>query len=214
MPQMLGMTHSYNASGSGIGMRPGPGGEISPTPWRPEHDKDALMQAARLGHDQNKFNALLNAIGGNGGNARWSSSGGMRGTAGIGGQGPRIDSGPIYNQGQINETVNREKAANAEGIQNEITRNEGDLSGRGFNMQGSPLSQYFQTSANQRRLATDTDIGYKVPFDLAKDNAQHVLKTQVANEEQFASRQREEIARDQIRSGQRNSLLAALAGLM
>lgn len=129
------------------------------------------------------------------------------------GQSPEITVGPIWTPQQIQEQVNALRASNAQQAQGQFQQMQQRLSGRGFGS-NSPLLQALGAQIQGQRLAADTTGERELRFGAAEKGAEHLLKTQQAREQQFASRMAEDIERRRPYFQTLNTLLASIAGLV
>jgi hypothetical protein len=133
----------------------------------------------------------------------------------VGGQSPRspgISVGPVWGNQQIQQQVNAGRAFNDRKLGGNLRQIRQSAAGRGM-AANSPLQQSLSTQARMGTAAANADLGRNVRWDAAQGNAQHVLGTQQAREQQFASRQQEDIERRKARNQYQSSIAAALAGL-
>lgn len=173
---------------------------------------DASRYPATLA--QGRFNQIFPILSGAFGGTHGTGGGGGVGTpGGPTGTQPRIDANPIYNEQQIQQQVNSQRAANDTATQGRVRQNTQDLAGRGAGTQ-SPLLMALNQAAMGQNLQTNTANERDMRWNAAGGNAQHVLAAQQAQEAQYANRQQEAIGRTQAANVARNSILSALAGLV
>lgn len=168
---------------------------------------DAAKFPAQL--QQDRFNRLLPSLQSalNGGGAGDSGVIGGASTAG-----PRIDIGPIWNEGQIQQQVNAGRAMNDRRLGGNLRQIRQSTAGRGFGA-NSPLQMALSTQARMGGAAANADLGRNVRWDSAQGNAQHRLSSQQAAEVQHSNRMQEDIERRKNRSQYQSSIIQALAGL-
>lgn len=176
--------------------------------------RDAARQAtetARLGQaqTQGRFNAgydLVTKQLAQAGN--WM--GGYRGNGPQGNQ-PAISDAPVYNEQQIQQQVNAQRAANDQSLAGRLRESQSQLAGRGFGSR-SPLSMALEQGFANANLAQNTANERDLRLGAATANSNQVLKAQTAREQQYASRQQEDIERGKAYSGMINPLISALLG--
>lgn len=133
----------------------------------------------------------------------------------VGGQSPPspdITVGPIWDGSQVQQQVNAARAGGDQATQSRIATMQKQTAGKGFGA-NSPLAQALGAGMMNQNLATNMDAERGIRWDAAEGNAGHVLKTQQAREQQFASRQEEDIARRRTQMQGYSALVAALSGL-
>lgn len=160
---------------------------------------------------QGRFDKLFPLLSGQLGQlGSWQS-----GYAGAGPQGaqPQIGAGPVYSEGQVQQQVNAQRAANDAGTAGKVRQMQGELAGRGFGSR-SPLAMMLQQGYQGQNLQANTANEQQTRWNAASGNAQQLLAAQQAQENQYASRQEEDIKRNQVRLGSMNALLGALAGMV
>lgn len=136
-----------------------------------------------------------------------SSVGGQSGPS------PDITVGPIWSPQQTQQQVN---AARGQGDQSTATRIRGmqnQMGARGFGS-SSPLAAALQAQYQNQNLATNTSNERQIRQNATQQNASHLFQTQMGREQQFGSRQQEDIERRRTFQSSQNALLAALAGLV
>lgn len=145
-----------------------------------------------------------------------------RGMGGIGGGGlvggasgpsPEITVGPIYSPGMIQQEINAGRASNDQRTAQQLRGIERQMGARGY-ASGSPLQMALNQQARQQNMIANTDVGRQTRWDTAQANADQVLKSQVAREQQFASRQGEDIERRKSNNQLRSAYVSALASLL
>jgi hypothetical protein len=167
---------------------------------------------------QNRFNSVFGYLSSLGNSLMGQGPFGQALTAGGGqvGQQPRIDAGPVWNAQQVQRQVNSARASNDATTASNMRQNRESLAGRGFGG-NSPVAAALDSQTRAANLAANADSDRQIRWNAAQGNAQQTLQGQGARENQFASRQQEDIARKtpyvQGYFGQRNALLSALAGL-
>ncbi len=161
---------------------------------------------------QTKFNAVFPWVQ----RTLGSFAGGGWGTAGYQGQGaqgqqPAISDAPVYSQGQVQQQVNAGRAQNDAATADRQRALSQRMAGRGFGT-NSPLAMALSNSLFQGNLATNTGAEQDLRWKAAQGNASQVLEAQKARETQYASRQDEDIRRNQVVRNQQSALLASLLG--
>lgn len=129
------------------------------------------------------------------GSQQFAPVGGVNMGMGGPGQRPEITAGPIWNQQQIDAQVNLQRARNDQATQGAIAKLPEQMSGRGFSTTGSPLMIELQARLQGQNLAANTAAENQFRFDTAGKNAQHLLASQQAREQQYATGQGEDITR-------------------
>jgi len=157
---------------------------------------------------QSRFNTLLpylnQAMGGMG-----SMFGGGYNGAGQRGQQPLISAAPVLSASQVQQQVNGARANNDAATAGQVQQMNAGLAGRGFGS-NSPLAQALMANYAGQNMATNTANERDTRINASQLNADHILKAQMAQEGQFASRQQEEIERGKAYTGGISSLLSAL----
>lgn len=128
------------------------------------------------------------------------------------GAGPEISVGGVYTPQMVNQQVNASRAKNDRSAATKARDAVGDATGRGFGSQ-SPLLAALQGQIWGQNMAANTEGERSIRQTAAEQNSQQLLSTQQAREQQYASRQQEQIARAQPYFQTQNALIAALAGL-
>src|SRR5262245_22635087 len=109
---------------------------------------------------------------------------GYRGAGQVGNQ-PEISAAPVYNQQQIQQQVNAQKAATDLQTAGQIRRMQEQQAGR-MGAQG-PLAQALAAMYQGQGLAASTAAERETRMNAAQMNAAQVLRGQTAQEQQFAS---------------------------
>lgn len=177
-------------------------------PWQPgrrEFEEGLLNQRLPLLYQQSRFNTLLPIL--QQGMGQFSSM-----VGGGGGPGPRIDTGGVWNPQQVQQQVNASRATTDQTAAARNRQTQASLGGRGFGTR-SPLLAALQGQTQNQAMATNAASERQIRWDASQGNAQHRLAGQTAAEDQFASRQREDIERRRTALGSWNALLASIAGL-
>jgi hypothetical protein len=178
---------------------------------------DAATLPARL--QQQRFGQVFPWVQGQlGGLGAWGSGGGAAFGAGNTspgqvGQQPQINAGPVWTQDQIQQQVNGQAAQNDAKTGGQVRDIQSSTAGRGFGS-NSPLAQALGTMAQGQNTATNANMAQQTQWNAAQGNAQQQLAGQTAQENQFASRQNEDIERHKVIAGRQNALIAALAGMV
>lgn len=145
--------------------------------------------------------------------------------------GPPITQGPIYTPEMTDRMLNLQTAKNNQATQGMIANIPQQLAGRGFASSGSPLAMELERRAMQQGAAQNAELGTRFPFEIAKENAQHLLATQGAAQGFYRQMQDEKLKRESIgaqmagvgasresaklqaETSKRNALLGALTSL-
>jgi hypothetical protein len=153
------------------------------------------FRASVLPHNQrqSRFNTVWGALGGQMGNMLGGSSS-YTGRGQVGQQ-PRIDARPVYSQGQIQQQVNARTAANDAGTASRVQQMQNSMAGRGFGS-NSPLAMALQGNMMNANVAANLANERETRLGSAQANTDAVFRGQQAQEQQFASRQREDIERN------------------
>jgi hypothetical protein len=141
----------------------------------------------------------------------WAQGPARAGGGQIGTQ-PTISASPIWDQSQIQQQVNSQRAANDAATAGRIRSIEQSTAGRGYGA-GSPLAMALGQMAQNQNLMTNTQNEQQTRWNAAQGNARQVLAGQQAQEAQFAARQQEDIERRKPYFGTLNALIGALGGL-
>lgn len=134
----------------------------------------------------------------------------------VGGQSPpspEITVGGVWSPDQVQQQVNAARAGNDQATQARQAVMQRQMAGRGFGA-NSPLAMALGVGMGNQNLATNTGAEREIRWNAAQGNAQHQLATQQAREQQFASRQDEDIRRRQSQLQAYSALLGALGGLV
>lgn len=159
-------------------------------------------------HFQQLFPLLSNALSSTGSLTNPVTPGGVSATGG-----PAINAGPVWNPQQIQQQVNASRAQTDAATQTQQRASADQAAGRGFSSQ-SPLTLALQGQEAGQGLATKAANQNQIQWGAAQGNADQTLKGQQAREQQFASRQNEDIARRQPFFQQQNALISALGGMI
>lgn len=168
---------------------------------------------------EKRFNQLFpmvqNVLGGQGGMAGMFGSAGGPAYTGQGqvGQQPFISDAPVYDNQQIQEQVNAQRAQGDAALAGKQRQMQQSMAGRGFGSR-SPIAMAMSNALFGQNLAANTANESQLRFDAAGANAKQRLEGQQARERQFASRQQEEIERNKTRSGIISSLFGSLMGAL
>ncbi len=173
---------------------------------------DASTVGARL--QQDRFNQvfpyLRNELGGTGGSGQGGF--GYQGQGQVGTQ-PQISDAPVYNEQQIQQQVNSQRAGNDAAAASQQRNVRQQMSARGYGA-NSPLAMELGVGIGNRNLQANADAERQLRFDAAGANARQVLGAQTQREAQFANRQQEDIERNKTYQSRYNAVLAALSGLV
>lgn len=170
----------------------------------------ALQQTAMpIDWDKQKFNQIWPWLQGQY-DALGSSAYSVGGQSG---QGPTINANPIWNPNQINQQVNNARAINDQTMASRTRQSQESLAGRGFGA-NSPLAQAMAAQFGMQNLVANTDADRNIRWNAVEGNANQVLTGQQAREQQFASRQAEDIERRKTYASQQNALLGSLGALL
>lgn len=134
------------------------------------------------------------------------------GPGGGGGPGPDITVSPVWTQGQMDQQVNAARATSNAQTQTAMRGMQQQLGARGYGS-NSPLMAALQSQMEMGGMQRGADLERNIRWDSAQGNADQLLKSQVARENQFASRQQEANQRLASYNQMRTGLLGALAGL-
>jgi hypothetical protein len=160
----------------------------------------ARLAMERFGQVFPYLQSRLNQFGPNGGDASSSNSS------------PEITVGPVWNGQQVQQQVNQSRAANDAATQSQQRQMQQQLGGQGFGS-GSPLAMALGAGMQNQNLQTNTQNETGIRNNASQVNAGQIFNTQQARSQQYAQRQSEALQAAQIRAGQGNALLSALAGL-
>lgn len=166
---------------------------------------DASKYPATL--QQQRFDRILPLINGQLDNGSFERVGGQSPPS------PNISVGPVWGQQQIKGQVNQARASNDMRTGTQLRNIQRDTAAKGFGS-NSPLQAALSQQAQQANMMANTQAGTDIPWQAAQGNADQVLKSQVARENQFASRQGEDIERRKAAQQYRSSLLSVLGGLV
>lgn len=129
------------------------------------------------------------------------------------GASPEITVGGVLNPQQIQQQVNAMKSGNEQSSATQQQQQSRDLAGRGFGA-NSPLLAALHNQTQAATLGQNVGGERDIRLNAANANAGQLLKSQQAREQQFASRQQEDIQRRQPYFSMANTLLSSLAGLV
>ena len=136
---------------------------------------------------------------------------------GMGVGAPQVNSGPIWNQQQIQQQVNAQRGQNDQGAATQIANMQGQVAGRGFGT-GSPLAQALGSMFQMGNMGQNADTERQIRWDTAQGNAQHIQRGQIANAESAvgagANAARMAGVQAEADNAQRNSYLNALLQMM
>lgn len=172
---------------------------------------EAAMLPSRLQHE--RFGAVFPWLQGQLGGLMQGLQGGFATPGGASGQGPEITAGPVWTQDQVQQQVNARTGANDQATAGRVRDMQQRLSARGF-QSNSPLAQALEAQYMGQNLAENATAGREIPWQAAQGNAQQLLAGQQAREDQYASRQREDIARRTPHFGTLNQLIGMLGSLV
>lgn len=141
------------------------------------------------------------------------TQGGLARAGGQSGPSPEISVGPVLNDQQIQQQVNATRASNDATAANQTVQDQRDAGGRGF-ASNSPLLAMLNAGRQMSANQANTQAEQGLRLNAAQQNAGHILDTQQAREQQFASRQQEDIQRRVPVFAQQNALIAALSGIL
>lgn len=186
------------------------------------HGIDTQAQTARRGQDvqlqeaniqadaaklpyqikQQQYNQLLPQF------QAFAAQGYQPGSGQVGTQ-PAINAGPIWNDAQVQQQVNNQRAVIDATTAGNIQNMQASVAGRGFGG-NSPLAQALAANYQGQGLGAAANAEQQTRWNAAQGNAQQVLQGQQAQESQFANRQQEDIARRNAWLGQYQSLAGLL----
>jgi hypothetical protein len=129
------------------------------------------------------------------------------------GQGPHIPGGPIWSQDAVQQNLNANRAQIDQQTATNNKTMQGNMAGKGFGAR-SPLAMALEQQGAQSGMAQKADYAREFVPQTRQANATFGLQVGQAQENQFAQRQSEDIARRQALASTQNSLLQALGGLM
>lgn len=121
-----------------------------------------------------------------------------------------ITQGPIWTEQQIQGQVNQSKANNAQQTATQNTAAQNKAAGSGFGSR-SPLVAALQGQNNAAMMANNAANEQSIRWGAAEGNAQHLLDTQKAAEQQWMNWNQSDIERRRAAGQNQSSLLAALA---
>lgn len=134
----------------------------------------------------------------------------------VGGQNtplPTITQGPVWSQQQIDQQVNAQKANNAQAANTQAKQAQQRVAASGFGA-NSPLLAALQGQAQMGRMAADATAQRETNWNAAQGNAQHLLDTQQAAQNQWAQSNQADIARRESNRQWMTSLAGMLAGMI
>ena len=207
-------TTFYNA---GHGMMPqgNPNGVQGTSVWQIDPDTmyqantQKTLQKNQLDWQKQKFGTLLPYLNNLMGMGQASN---MPGPA-AGGVQPRIGGGPLWTQQQINQNINANRAQTDQSVATQNRAMQNQVASRGFGT-SSPLAQALSNQMQLGGMAQKADYGRQFQQQARQDNLRYALDVGRAQENQFASRQKEANDRRQIQANQTSSLIGALGGLI
>lgn len=167
------------------------------------------MQGKQLDWQKQKMGTLLPYLNNLMGMGQASN---MPGPA-AGGVQPRIGGGPLWTQQQINQNINANRANVDQSIATQNRTLGNQIAGRGFGT-ASPLAAALQNQTAMGGMAQKQDYARQFQQQTRQDNLRYALDVGRAQENQFASRQKEANDRRQIQANQTSSLIGALGGLI
>lgn len=132
-------------------------------------------------------------------------------TSQVSGSQPTINAAPIYSGQQTNEAVNAMRAKNDRAMMSRQEQLSREAAGRGAGA-NSPLVRSMREAMYGRNLAANTSAEQGLRFDVAGQNAKHLLAAQQAQEDQYGRRQNEGIERGKVGVGALTSILGSLMG--
>jgi hypothetical protein len=220
----LGDLHAQAAAHNAAGRGGGGGGQLLPPDYfyrqkNPSAELDfQKSQMAQQGQEfqatladrQNRFNTVWGALSGMMGGA--FGPGGAFTAGGQSPPSPEISVGGVYNPQQVQQQVNAARAGNDQATASRMRQFTSETTGRGFSP-SSPLISAMWGQLQGQNMGANTDAEREIRQGAAGQNAQQLLATQQAREQQFASRQDEDIRRRQPYLQNVNAWISALAGL-
>lgn len=171
---------------------------------------DASTTPAYL--QQDRFNTVFPWIKGIIGQGGWGGQGGYHGGGQVGQQ-PWISDAPVYTPEQIQQQANATRAQTDAAVAGQQRQLASQMAGKGFGSR-SPLAMRMSQAIGMKGLSAATDAEQQLRLGAAEKNAQQILQSQQAREQQFASRQQEEIDRGKTWSSYLSSILGPLTGLV
>lgn len=130
-----------------------------------------------------------------------------------GGTQPRIGGGPLWTQQQINQNINANRAGVDQQVATQNRSMQNSVASRGFGTR-SPLASALSNQMQLGGMAQKADYARQFQGQARQDNLRYALDVGKAQENQFASRQKEANDRRQIQANQTSSLIGALGGLI
>jgi hypothetical protein len=169
------------------------------------------LQAAQLaeGNKMSRFNSILPLLS----NQFSNLNRGFATAGGSNGNPPPISTGPVLNDQQIQQQVNQSNAATDQSAQGQMQRSDSSLAGRGFGA-NSPLSMALNNATQGQARATNVGNETNLRLNAAQQNAGHLLNTQQALSNQWATGNQLDIQRRAPIYAQQNALIQALGGLV
>lgn len=175
---------------------------------RMQADASTLAERNKQGFRQQLFPTFLSLLKGGGmGGARGGLYNQYTGGGQIGQQ-PYISDAPVYNNQQIQEQVNAQRAQGDAAVAAQNAAAAKNLAGKGFGSR-SPLAMAMASQRAMANLGANTQAENDLRFQAAKANADQVLKAQLGREGQFAARQDEDIKRNQQQASMLSSILSS-----
>jgi hypothetical protein len=142
----------------------------------------------------------------------FGGSGGYQGSGPVGGPQPGINASPIYSQSQIQQQVNAGKAAGDTRAEGDVARMRQSMAARGFGQ--GPAAFDLERGIRGKALASSMANERETRMGAAGQNAEHVLKAQMGQEEQYRNRQQEDIDRKTKYMSSFAGLLGSIGGLV
>jgi hypothetical protein len=113
---------------------------------------------------------------------------------------------------QTQAMINQQRSFNDMGAATQERQIGNQAASRGLGM--SPIVSAMQNNVGMANRAANAQAGTDISMRAAEQNAPHILKGQQAREQQFASRQDEDIRRRQQLMGLFSPLFSAIGGLV
>lgn len=126
---------------------------------------------------------------------------------------PTINTGGVYSPDQIQAQVNASRATTDQSTATNIKNQGQSLAGKGFGS-NSPLMAALSGQAQAAGVASNASNETNLRTNAAQMNAKQQLAGQTEAENQYASRQQEDIERHRNYLSSYNSLIGALSGLI
>lgn len=208
----IGFTGQQNAFGGQMFMNPMLDPDVKAQTEASKYNAglqaNAAMFPARL--QQERFNQVFPWLQGQIGgilNSGPFTAGGQSGA------GPEITASQVLSPQQIQQQVNNMRANVNQGVASQQRQAGNALAGRGLGT-NSPLAMALNQGFANQGMASQVSGANQLRLGAAQQNAQQLLQSQVAREQQFANRENAQIERTKPYFQTINSLFGSLAGLV